>query len=90
MVKYICHVDRYRCATVLYLFSMLSHAFNIIIEHGISASGHIREILYGMNDIDKSFISHLLDIVQLPGSQKFDTQMEMHKTTHNTDVSLAQ
>ena len=28
--------------------------------------------------------------VQLPGIQSFDTKMEMHTETHNSDVSLAQ
>ena len=29
-------------------------------------------------------------IVQLRGSKRFDTQMEVHTATKNTDVSLAQ
>ena len=34
--------EQYRCATELYLLSMLAHAYNIIIDHGVGAPGHQR------------------------------------------------
>ena len=41
----------YRCATVLYLMQMLSQALSVIIEQGISATGHVRGVVYGINTI---------------------------------------
>ena len=47
--------DNYRCATSLYLMSMLSQAFYIIIHSGIIVPGHVRQLLYGPNTIEKCF-----------------------------------
>ena len=38
-------VEQYRCATALYLLSMLSDAYNIKIDNGVVAPGHVREFL---------------------------------------------
>ena len=68
----------------------MSQAFNIIIELGIIAPGHGREVVYGINATDKRFIFHLMDTVELNESQSFDTQIEIDTTTHSDDVSLLQ
>ena len=86
--KYGC-AEHYRCDTSLYLFSILFQSFNIIIYRGISAKGHGREVVDGLNDTDKMFIFCLMKTFQLPGSERFDTKLSAHKTTQNTDVSLA-
>ena len=39
---------------------MLSQAYNIIIDHGISAPVHGREMFYGLNSTDKRFIFKLM------------------------------
>ena len=69
---------------------MLSQYFNIIIYHGISAPGHGREVLDGLNAIHKSFIFHLMANVQLPGSEQFDTKMSVQTEIQNTDIILVQ
>ena len=46
--------EKYRCETVLYLLSMLEHAYNIIVDCGVGAPGIGREVIDGMNPIDKS------------------------------------
>ena len=33
-------VEQYRCTTGLYLLSMLSHAYIIVIDRGVGAPGH--------------------------------------------------
>ena len=48
--------NNYICATSLYLISMLSQAFYVIIDRGISAPGHVKEVVYGLNDIAKRFL----------------------------------
>ena len=56
----------------------------------ISALGHGREVVDGLNATDESFIFHLMATVQLPGNKRFDKKMKVQTATQNTDVSLAQ
>ena len=64
--------------------------FNITIDLGISAPGHDREVVDGMNATYKRFIFHLTATVKLYGSKRFNTPMIVHTATQNTDLSLAQ
>ena len=41
--------EKYRCATALYLLSMLTHTYNIIIDRGVGSSGHVQEDVSGFN-----------------------------------------
>ena len=68
---------------------MLSKSFNITIDSGVSAQGHGKEVVHGLNATEKWFIFHSMATVKLPSSQSFDAQMEMHTYTHKYDVSLA-
>ena len=61
-----------------------------IIDRGISAPGHGKEVFDGFNYVDKSYIYQFMSKVQLPGSVRFDSQIKMHTGTENKDVSLAQ
>ena len=81
--------EHYIFATALYLMSMLSQDFYGIIERGIIASVHGREVVDGLNTLDKRFIFQLMSTVQLPGEKRYYTQMVMHTGTHTYDVSLA-
>ena len=69
--------------------SVLSQRHSIIIDRGISAPGHGKEVVDGINYIEKKYIYQLMSNVQLPGSKKFDSQIRMHYCTHKNDVSLA-
>ena len=51
--------EQYLCKTTLYLLSILAHAYNIIFDHGVRAPGHVREVIYGLNDTNKCFVSML-------------------------------
>ena len=68
---------------------MLSQAFYIIIDRGISAPGHGRELVDGLNAVDKRFFSQLMSTVQLPSAKGYDTQMVMHTGNRTSNVSLA-
>ena len=43
------YTEQYRCATALYLLSMLAHAYNINIDRGAGAPGHGIEFICGLN-----------------------------------------
>ena len=55
---------------------MLLQDFNIIINSDVSASVHVKEVVDGLDDTDRSFSSHFMDNVQLPGSKIFDKKMQ--------------
>ena len=52
--------EHYICATALYLMSIFSLEFYVIIDRGISAPGYGREVVYGLNTTDKRFIFQLM------------------------------
>ena len=49
--------------------SMLSQAFSVIIDCGISAPEHGRELVHGLKSIDKLFLFQLISNVKLPGEK---------------------
>ena len=59
----------------------LSQAFYVIIDRGISAPVHGKEVVDIMNDIEKSFLFRLISKVQLPGAKSYDTRMFIHTET---------
>ena len=69
--------------------SMLLQEYSVIIDCSISASGHVREIVDGLNAIEKRCLFQLISAVQLKCAKCYDTQMVMHPTTCTYNVSLA-
>ena len=69
---------KYIRAFELYLKSLMSQCYSIIFYQGMSAPGHSKEVVVGLNDVDKRYIYQLMSIVQLPGSNIFDSQMQIH------------
>ena len=67
----------------------MSQCYSIIIDLGISAPGHEKEVVYGINAIDKRYIYQLISTVQLPRSNIFDSQMQINAGNQKYDVSLA-
>ena len=68
---------------------MLSQEFYVIIEHGISETGHDIDLVYVINTIDKRFMLQLISTVKLLGIKGYDTQMVMNPKTYTYDVSLS-
>ena len=57
---------------------MFAHEYNIIIDSGVGAPVHDREVVGGFNAKNKRFLSMLMKTVQLPGVAEYDTQMAVH------------
>ena len=70
--------------------SVMSQCYSIIIDRGISAPGHGKEVVYGINYFYKRYIYQLMSTAQLPESNIVDSQMQMHIGNQKDDVSLAQ
>ena len=58
---------QYICASALHLMSVMSQCYSVIIDWGISETGHGKEVLDGLNAADKRYIYQLMSNVQLPG-----------------------
>ena len=69
--------------------SVMSQCYFIIIDQGISTPGHGKEVVNGINAFDKRYIYQFISNVQLPGSNIFDSQMQIQTGNQNNDVSLA-
>ena len=67
----------------------MSQCYSIIIYQGISEPGNGKEVVDGLNEVDKRYIYQLMSTVQLPVSNRFDSQMQMYTSTQKDDVSLA-
>ena len=67
----------------------MSQTYYIIIDSGISAPGHGKELVDGINAVDKHYIYQLMSKVQLPGSVRFDSQIKIQTDNENKDVNLA-
>ena len=80
--------EKYRRASALYLMSVMSQTYSIIIDRGISAPGNGKEVVDGLNAVDKRYKYKLMSKVQLPGSVRFDSHIKRHTSTENKDVSL--
>ena len=57
---------------------------------GISAPGHGKEVVDGLNSVHKRYIYQFMSKVQLPGSIIFDSKIKKNTGTENKDISLAQ
>ena len=68
---------------------MLSPDFYVIIGCDISATGHGREVVDGINFIEKRFLFKLISTVQIPGEKGYDTKMVIHTGIRTSDVSLS-
>ena len=51
----------------------MSQCYSIIIDRGISAPGHGKEVVDGLNAVDKRYIYPLVSNVQLTVTNKFDS-----------------
>ena len=70
--------------------SMLSQAFYVISDHGIFATGHVREVVDGLNATEKIFLSQLMYTMQLTSEKRDGTQMVINSTNSTEDISLDQ
>ena len=82
-------VEQYRSASTLYLMSVMYQCYSIIIDLVIIAPCNGKELLDGINAVDKPYIHQLMFIVQFPGSNRFDSHMQIHTGKQKDYVSLA-
>ena len=69
--------------------SVKSKYYSIILDRGISAPGHDKEVVDGLNGVDKRYIYQSMSTVQLPGSNRLYFKMQMCTCNQKDNVSLA-
>ena len=69
--------EQYICASELFLLSVMSQSYSAITYWGISAPGHVKELVYGINEIDKRYKYQIVYNIQLPGLKLIDSHMQM-------------
>ena len=79
----------YIYVTELFLLSIFSQVFYVIIDHTMSAPRHCREFVYGLKVNGFIIILQLISTVQIPGEKRYDPQMVMHAENSTKDVSLS-
>ena len=67
---------------------MLAHEYNIIIDSCVVSPGHGREVVGGLNDTAFPGVGNITTTAELPGVASYDSHMEMHISTTNTNISL--
>ena len=60
------------------VLSVMFQCYSVIIDQGISSPGHGKEVLDGLNAVDKNYIYQLMSTVQLYGKYIVDSQMQMY------------
>ena len=73
-------------STIPYVIVFQCHS--VIIDQGISPPGNDKEMVNGINIVEKCYMYQLMSNVQLPVSRKFDSQILMYSCTTKNDVSL--
>ena len=66
----------------------MSQCYSLIIDRGISKPGNDKEVVSGLDAIEKRYNYQLMSNVQLPVSIFFYSHIIMHYFTQNSDVSL--
>ena len=67
----------------------MPQGYYIIIDRGISAPGNGKEVVNGINTVDKRYIYKFISTLQLTGSKIFNSKIQIHTVTQKYDVSLA-
>ena len=63
---------QYRCATALYLVSVLYQSQSIIFDLGISSPGHYIDVVYCINHTNKRYMYQLISTARIKNILKTD------------------
>jgi hypothetical protein len=88
---------QYRCATALFLLTLLSCVHNVTIDRAVGAPGHGKDIVDGLNAADKRYLIMKMRMIGLPeagaeGSEENNgasSRMSAESMVEGTSKSLA-
>ena len=65
------------------------YCYSVIIDQGTSVPGNGKEVVDLLNAVENYYIYKLMSNVQLTGSTRFDSHMQMNTGNQKNDVILA-
>ena len=74
----------------LWFIMVMPQFYSVIIDRIRSTPENGKEVVDRINDVDKRYTYQLMITVQLPGSNRFYSEMQMHTGNQKDDVSLAE
>ena len=77
---------QYRCALDIYLITVLSSSYGIIMDRKINSPGHMKYVVDGINAMDKCYLEEEIELINKLGS-KNTTNIGI-LTSDSKDVSI--
>jgi hypothetical protein len=81
---------QYRCATALHLLSMLAVKYKIVIDRAICAPGHGKDLIDGLNAVDKMYLKELMMRTSQAGETEEDRKIKSHSVEEGAAISVAE
>ena len=81
---------QYCCATTIYLLSLLSKEYNIVIDRAVGAPGHGKDVVDGLNAVDKAFLKKAIMGNKNPEQVQTSKDMLAHEMSGCSCVSFAE
>jgi hypothetical protein len=78
---------QYRCATALHLLSMLAVKYKIVIDRAICAPGHGKDLIDGLNAVDKMYLKELMMRTSQAGETEEDRKIKSHSVEEGAAIS---
>jgi len=82
-------MKQYRSGIAMYLLSVLAVTYCITIDRAIGAPGHGKDLVDGLNAIDKRFLKGLFCRINTPDDADDQRKISPHSMTENGEFSFA-
>ena len=81
---------QYRCANAIYYLSIIAYKYGIIIDRAIGAPGHGKDIVDGLNAVDKQYLKGCMRTIKTADETEFDIKkIQIHSIHENNATSYA-
>ena len=81
---------QYKCSIEYYLMSLLSKSYQIVLDKSVDTLGHVKDVVYGFNAVQKRYLATSLKMRSTPEKDKiYSKRMHVDAVTKNTEVIFA-
>ena len=81
--------EQYRSCAAFFLLSALSQTFDVTIDRAIGAPGHGKDVVDGLNAVDKKYLANMTAKTVTPEQDTSNKKMQAHACTEEQNTSLA-
>ena len=68
---------QYRCSISYYLMPYLSKSYQIVLDRAVDTPGHVKDVVYGFNAVQKSYLATCLRMRSTPEKENIASK-SMH------------